>query len=80
MATTTRRQRVVKQDDAKAAVTAGETVADQVEDLARHGAREMLMAAMNEEVDAYLGRGRYERDGEFRGYRNGTTPSRSWRR
>ena len=34
------------------------------------------MAAMNEEVDAYLGRVRYERDGEFRGYRNGTTPRR----
>ena len=42
----------------------GEVVADQVEPAA--GAREMLMAALNEEVDAYLGRGRY-----FRGYRNG---------
>ena len=76
MATTTRRQQAVKQDDAKAAVTAGEMVSDQIEALARHGAREMLMAAMNEEVDAYLGRGRYARDGEFRGYRNGTTPRR----
>ena len=34
----------------------------------------MLMAALTEEVDFYLGRGHYERHGEFRGYRNGTTP------
>jgi len=36
----------------------------------------MLMAALTEEVDAYLGRSRYKRDGTFRGYRNGTTPRR----
>jgi transposase-like protein len=51
-------------------------VRDQVEALARSGAREMLMGALNEEVDAYLGRGRYQRDEAFRGYRNGTTPRR----
>jgi transposase-like protein len=51
-------------------------VRDQVEELARAGAREMLMAALGEEVDAYLGRSRYEREGAFRGYRNGTTPRR----
>jgi hypothetical protein len=36
----------------------------------------MLSMAMDDEVDAYLGRGRYERSGEFRGYRNGSTPRR----
>jgi transposase-like protein len=36
----------------------------------------MLMAALNEEVDGYLGRGRYQRDEQFRGYRNGTTSRR----
>jgi transposase-like protein len=36
----------------------------------------MLMTALNEEVDAYLGRGRYEREETYRGYRNGS----SWRR
>jgi transposase-like protein len=76
MATTTRGRQTVKQDDAQAAEAAGEVVRDQVEELARAGAQEMLMAAMNEEVDAYLGRGRYQRDGDFRGYRNGTTPRR----
>jgi len=76
MATTTRRRQAVKQDDSQAAEAAGEVVRDQIEELARAGARDMLMAAMKEEVDAYLGRGRYQRDGEFRGYRNGTTPRR----
>jgi len=36
----------------------------------------MLQAALEDEVKGYLGRGRYQRDGEFRGYRNGTTPRR----
>jgi len=31
----------------------------------------MLSASVDDEVDAYLGRGHYERSGEFRGYRNG---------
>ncbi len=55
---------------------ASQVVEDHLEDLARQGARQMLMAALNEEVDAYLGRGRYERSGEYRGYRNGQTPRR----
>jgi transposase-like protein len=33
----------------------------------------MLMRALSEEVDVYLGRGRYERTSEYRGYRNGST-------
>jgi len=32
--------------------------------------------ALVAEVDAYLGRGRYERAGEHRGYRNGSMPRR----
>jgi transposase-like protein len=67
---------LVKQDDSDAADAAREVVQDQIEALARAGAREMLMAALNEEVDAYLGRGRYERGDGFRGYRNGTTSRR----
>jgi transposase-like protein len=76
MATTTRRGSSVKRQDVQAAGEARETVRDRVEELARAGAQEMLMAALNEEVDAYLGRSRYQRDGTFRGYRNGTTPRR----
>lgn len=76
MANRTRRQQVVKQCDSDAADAAREIVQDHVEELARAGAREMLMAALNEEVDAYLGRDRYKRAEMFRGYRNGTTPRR----
>ncbi len=36
----------------------------------------MLAAALEEEVDAFLGRERYERGKAFRGYRNGHLPSR----
>ncbi|MFZ0544983.1 MAG: IS256 family transposase [Candidatus Promineifilaceae bacterium] len=72
MATTTRRRGVVKQDEGEAV----QVVEDQIEALARQGARTMLMSALNEEVDAYLGRGAYERSGEYRGYRNGSSPRR----
>jgi putative transposase len=69
--------RIVKAEAAEGAQAAGQVVRDQIEELARAGAREMLMTALGEEVDAYLGRSRYERgDGEFRGYRNGSTPRR----
>ena len=47
-------------------------VRDALETLVREGARRMLAAALAEEVSAFLGRGRYERGGVFRGYRNGT--------
>src|SRR6202049_1534072 len=39
-------------------------------------ARRMWAAAMEEEVTAFLGRGRYERGKPFRGYRNGHHPAR----
>lgn len=69
--------RIVKTEASEGAVAAAQVVRDQIEELARAGAQEMLMTALGEEVDAYLGRGRYERgDGEFRGYRNGSTPRR----
>jgi putative transposase len=51
-------------------------VRDHLEELARKGAREMLMKSLNEEIEVYLGRGRYERMGEYRGYRNGSTSRR----
>lgn len=49
----------------------GNEVRDALEEFAREGARRMLSAALEEEVSAFLGRGRYERKKEFRGYRNG---------
>jgi putative transposase len=70
-------RRIVKAEAAEGTQAAGQVVRDQIEELARAGAREMLMSALGEEVDSYLGRSRYERGGgEFRGYRNGSTPRR----
>jgi transposase-like protein len=54
-------------------------VGDQLEALARQGARQILTEALHEEVESYLQRGRYQRPEEesaFRGYRNGTSPRR----
>ncbi len=73
MASTSRRQTAVKPDEG---MEACEVVQDHLETLARRGAQEMLSSALNEEVEAYLGRGRYERADAYRGYRNGTTPRR----
>ena len=42
----------------------------------REGARQMLAAALEEEVNAFLGRRRYERGKAFRGYRNGYQAAR----
>ena len=68
--------RIVKSAVPEGMETPCEVVADQLETLAREGARERLMTTLADEVDAYLGRGRYERGGGFRGYRNGTSPRR----
>lgn len=76
MATTTRPDQIVKQQDEQAGQQARQVVQDQLEQLARQGARDMLTAALNDEVDAYLGRDRYQRQGTFRGYRNGSAPRR----
>ena len=56
MGSTTNRRGNVKRE---AGDEASEVVRDQLEELARAGAREMLMRALHEEVEAYLGRGRY---------------------
>lgn len=56
--------------------TTDAVIQDELEALVRQGARQMLMLALNEEVDSYLGRGRYQRTEGFRGYRNGSTPRR----
>ena len=42
----------------------------------QEGARKILMAALEEEVNEFLGRLRYQRRKEFRGYRNGYLPPR----
>lgn len=83
MATTTGRGSSVKRQDVEAGDEAQHVVRDQVEELARAGARKMLLAALEDEVNVYLQRDRYQRraapDGGgsvFRGYRNGTTPRR----
>jgi len=82
MATTTRRRGGVKRqdsdgaDEVRQAGQARQIVRDQLEELARQGARQMLMAALDEEIDDYLGRGRYERTDVYRGYRNGSTSRR----
>jgi transposase-like protein len=46
-------------------------VLDSLEAYVRGGARQMLAAALDDEVRAFLGRDRYERGKPFRGYRNG---------
>jgi putative transposase len=76
MATTTGRGASVKRREDKAGDEARRVVRDQVEELARAGARQMLLAALEDEVNTYLQRDRYQRQAEFRGYRNGTTPRR----
>ena len=50
---------------------------DVLERLVRAGARKLLQAALEEEVDEFLGRGRYQRTAEHRGYRNGHLPQRT---
>ena len=51
-------------------------VVGSLEAYVREGARQMLAAALEEEVTAFLGRGRYERGKPYRGYRNGHHPAR----
>jgi len=51
-------------------------VHDALEACVREGARRMLAVALDEEVNTFLGRHRYERGKAFRGYRNGHHPPR----
>ena len=50
---------------------------DVLEMIVREGARKMLQSALEKEVDDFLGRQRYQRTDEPRGYRNGHLPKRS---
>jgi transposase-like protein len=50
---------------------------DVLERLVREGARKLLQAALEAEVDEFLGRRRYQRTEEHRGYRNGHLPKRT---
>jgi len=52
-------------------------VGEALEDLVRRGAQEMLRRVLEEEVEAFLGRRRYDRERAFRGYRNGHAPERT---
>jgi putative transposase len=47
---------------------------DVLERLVHEGARKLLQAALEEEVDEFLGRRRYQRTNEHRSYRNGHLP------
>lgn len=76
MATRPQSKRIVKRVDDEAGAESRQAVSDQLEELARRGAQEMLMDALQEEVDQYLGRGRYRRGDTFRGYRNGNSQRR----
>jgi putative transposase len=52
-------------------------VTDELERLVREGARQMIAAMLDAEVDDFLQRTRYQRDGDKRGYRNGSAPTRT---
>jgi putative transposase len=54
----------------------GKEVQDALETFVQKGAREMLVAALEEEVNVFLERLRYQRSKQFRGYRNGYHPPR----
>lgn len=54
----------------------GIAIGPTIESVVREGARQMLAAALEAEVAAFLGRERYERGKPVRGYRNGYLPSR----
>ena len=50
---------------------------DVLEMVVREGARKMLQAMLEVEIDDFLGRQRYQRTGDDRGYRNGHLPKRT---
>ncbi|HUY96338.1 MAG TPA: transposase, partial [Verrucomicrobiae bacterium] len=50
---------------------------DVLEAVVRRGAQQLLQAALEAEVEELLGRSRYQRVAEFRGYRNGHLPERT---
>ena len=54
----------------------GREVHDALETCVLEGARRILIAVLEEEVNGFLGRLRYQRGKDFRGYRNGYHPPR----
>src|SRR5205823_4327348 len=52
-------------------------VTDELDRLVREGARQMIAAMLDAEVDDFLQRTRYTRGGDARGYRNGYAPART---
>ena len=50
---------------------------DLLEAVVRSGAQQLLQAALEAEVEKFLGRARYQRVPEFRGFRNGHLPRRT---
>lgn len=50
---------------------------DVLEQVVREGAQRILAEALEREVEEFLGRSRYERSAEFRGYRNGSHKPRT---
>lgn len=61
MGTTAESRGLVKPQNVEAAAEAQQVVRDHLEEFARQGAQKMLTQALEEEVDAYLQRGRYQR-------------------
>ena len=69
MATTARRGARVKRREFEAQNEPQAVVRDQIEELARAGAQPLLLAALEDEVNVYVQRDRYQRQAEFRGLR-----------
>lgn len=67
----------VREDATGSAPGITRLVTDELERLAREGARRMIAAMLDVEVTDFLQRARYERTGESRGYRNGYAPART---
>lgn len=55
----------------KIEVGSTENLRESLDEIARQGALKLLSVILEQEVVDFLGRGRYERTGEFNGYRNG---------
>lgn len=67
-------ERLVEQIDA--ILLDGVTDPDRLGELGRLGAQLVIQRAMDDEVAAFLGRARYAREPEARGWRNGQRPRR----
>lgn len=61
----------------KQAVGYKESITDKLEEIVREGARRILVEALEQEVQEFLQRSRYDRGDSFRGYRNGHAQERT---